>query len=247
VKPTTDVYSHTEAFNGFSVTIHRSRCLSHNPKVLALIDGAHPNRICLTKPAPNLDHDGFQELLPAEFSSVENMGPDVIADATLFRGRGSAVIVRAGDCPVTVFYEQTTQACIVTHCGRPAMTPLADGEGNYKNIIDYCCDALHLLTSNPVVHVHIAACISAKHFNHEDQTGQALIAPFDRFGADVFEDRAKGQLDLKKVIIQQVSAQFTDPTITTDPFCTYETDWLASHRRHPQRRYRHPVIVTLTE
>lgn len=231
----------------FTVWTFASQSIESNPRAIANLPHVDIDKICWAKAASDKDSQGFQFVTSACYGKLEDNDPDVEADCVLLTEPSSAIIFRVGDCPVLIIYEQTTRTMVVIHCGRPALTPiLYKRPYERKNVVTLACEKLLRGISNPIVHAHITSCICPEHFAHESPEGQELVKPFEEFGEKVFTDRAAGKLDLKEVIKGQLRSLIQgELTITEDDYCTYETPWLASHRRHPTEKLRSPVVVVL--
>lgn len=238
--------SHISVFSDFTVGLFEKTSLEQNPKPLAEYLGADVEKVCFAKAASKQSSPGFQMIRKASFGSLQCREPDLETDGVILKEPGSSVIFRSGDCPIVTIFEQQTRCAVIVHCGRPALTPILYKHGFRKNILNVAREKIQFVTPNPKVRVHISGSICPAHFAHETEEGQALVKSFDYFGLDVFTDRAAGKLDMVKLISKQIHRLFNDVVeITHDKFCTYETPWLASHRRHPTEQLRSPVVVVL--
>lgn len=232
--------------NEFSFGMYESQSLEHNPRSLAINLGADPNKICFAKPASDEKSPGFQVVTPATYGDLEKSSPDVEADCVKLSEPNSAAIFRLGDCPAVFGFERTSKTAILIHCGRPSLTPTAQKRHEMKNIIQLACEEWLRCIKNPIVHVHISSCVCPEHFAHETPEGQEMVKSFDQFGEHAFTDRATGKLDLREIIKRQFCSLVRGELYFSEfEECTYETPWLASHRRHPTEKLRSPVVVVL--
>jgi copper oxidase (laccase) domain-containing protein len=79
--------------------------------------------------------------------------------------------------------------------------------------------------------VFIVGSICGNCFVHNEPGAEAYITPFDRYGADVFTNRAEGALDMVKLITKLLVHKGVLPqNIHHDKLCTKEEVGLASKR-----------------
>lgn len=238
---------HTFAHPNFMAAIFNKRSLTDNPRPLtSYLPSARKDKVCLVKAASSANHQGFRKIVRPQYGDYYSNEPDVLADGVILTEPGSCAIIRTGDCPAVVLFEQKTKRLVFLHAGRPALTPIGYGQNGTENIIS---DGYHRLTFDvpePKVFAYLTGSICPTHFPHDTPEAQKIVKPFDVFGKLSFSDRATGKLDLVRIITHQlVTLGVSTTNIFSDRLCTYETPWLASHRREPGSRLRNPVVVVL--
>lgn len=199
-------------------------------RLLALEHGALGARVCLIKAPSDVSGLGFQTITEPVFGPPADRDPDVYAEGVILTGRRTAAVLPTADCPVLVLYESTQKRLLMTHAGRPAMTP-EPGE-KIKNIVTIAYDKIVKNCIHPDVHAYITGAICGYCFIHNQLDAEELIKPFDKFGEIAFTDRSRGALDLVAVITYQLMQMgVPSENIQNDGLCTFESDWLISYRQ----------------
>ena len=217
--------------------------LEHVPD-LAIQYGANLDKICIVKAPSNQEGRGYQTIIPASYGkNIHRRKPDVYAEGVILTEPGSAAIIHVADCPVLVLFELQSGRVVVTHAGRPAMTPSNLPHEPITNIVTKAYNFLVGKHRCPYVLAYITGSICPYCFPHEREAGTALIASFKQFGDVAFANKERGELDLLSLITHQLISCGVRPNrISSNKTCTYETPWLASYRRD-RTNDRNAVVV----
>ncbi|PIW96649.1 hypothetical protein COZ82_03890 [Candidatus Kaiserbacteria bacterium CG_4_8_14_3_um_filter_38_9] len=164
-------------------------------------------------------------------------GSVIRAEGILLNSAGMAGIIQTADCPVIVIRNPKNGKVMMTHAGRAALTPGRMPNGTPHNIVSKVYQMV-LGDSNPAyLQTHITACICGKCFVHDFHGSEEYIKSFDKFGPTVFTNRARGELDMKAVIVKQLTGfGVMRENITWDSKCTKETSGLSSLRKGSSSR-----------
>jgi copper oxidase (laccase) domain-containing protein len=245
VQPCTPIVHHfgpdTDPFATISLygPAHRS-----DLRTLPIRWGADARQICSFKAASTPKHKGFGKIKLPAYGYSEN-GFDLYADGVLLTKPNSGAIFGTGDCLAGALYEATTHRLVFFHAGRAALTPRLSN-GMVTNIVTNAYTRVTENVTDPQVSAYVTGGICAEHFVHNTTEGRALATPFqEHFGDIAFLDEEHTQLDLVAIISAQLLRLGVPPVrIRHDGICTYETPWLASHRRDGDGR-RNQVVAVL--
>lgn len=195
-------------------------------KGMAIAMGARPDRICLIDVPSGPKGAGFQTVQLPDFTAP------IQAEGTILRLSGSAATLQTRDCPTVVLYDGLTHRTVVTHAGRPALTPPADCAACSFSVLDAAYQQLRgHEKGDRHVRAFILGSICGHCFVHDEPGAEAYVTPFDRFGEAIFTDRSKGALDLVKHIRTQLEHKGIPPeNIVHDKLCTKEDERLSSRR-----------------
>lgn len=199
--------------------------------------GADNDRICHIVAPSNSRSAGYQTIGMADYANP------VYAEGVVLTEEGSAAVIQTADCPVIVMRNRKNGNVLVTHAGRPALTPPDDCDACQGNIVAYACRRILGWPQEPdAVEVFVTAHICGQCFVHDQPGAEAYVAPFDRFGAAAFTDRSRGALDMFAIIkAQMIGYRIDEERISRDGRCTKETGVLASYRQGD--RTRNTIIV----
>lgn len=211
---------------------------------LALLHGAKKDFVCLIKAPSNASQQGFQTITTPKFGNPNDPQPDVFAEGVVLTQSGSAAVITTADCPTLVMYEQKSGQLLITHAGRPTMTPSNPSSEPIKNIVTIAHDAITGKYKNPNIHAYITGGICGYCFTHNQPGAEKFVKPFDQFGEIAFTNRELGALDLVAIIKHQLIQLGVAPlNIEHDGLCTKGTDWLTSYRQ--DKIARNAVVAVL--
>jgi copper oxidase (laccase) domain-containing protein len=216
---------------------HQER-LSDNPlqAIVAAIElGASPERVCIVHAPNSSEQTGFQQIKIPDYQTP------VEAEGVILTEQGSAAIIQTADCPTIILTDGATGRKVVTHAGRPALTP--QGHCTDCTIVENALAQLGAKDRNKV-HAFVVGDICGTCFLHDHESALPLVAPFLRLGEQVFDDVERHGLSLFKVIkLRLTHAGVPTSNITHYGNCTFHHDHYASHRREGNRDDRNHVIV----
>ena len=211
-----------------------------NSRDLAVNNGANSKKVCLVDCSKN---PSTQISINPVFNSGQKF--DVKAEGVLLTEKGSAAILRTADCPSLVLYNRVSHKEVITHAGRPALTPKRGEEGKLENIVTYAYEAITNTSKDSDITACITGSICGKCFLHDDENGKKLALPFiTHFGNEIM---TKNQgLDLPLVIMNQLSKLGIDKDkIYHDGLCTYTNDDLHSYRRGKESKEDRNTIILI--
>jgi copper oxidase (laccase) domain-containing protein len=208
------------------------------------VTGSRSNKTCLLLGVPTRDIGGCQTVRLPDFNEP------IFADGVVIDGDDTAVVLQTADCLTVVLYDCEQCRYVVLHAGRPALTPaMPEIDVCTNNIIE---TGLHMLRAEEPAHVsaYILGGICGQCFKHEQPEARPHIEPFMRFHRDcvhppVILDETLGTLDMRQLVRHQLRYHgLPQGNIFIDHTCTFESNWLSSHRRGDTNR--NTVVVTLT-
>ncbi|MEY2665305.1 MAG: Multi-copper polyphenol oxidoreductase laccase [Candidatus Parcubacteria bacterium] len=216
----------------------RQERLANNPlqAIRAAIElGASHERICIIHAPNGPKENGFQQI------KVPNYQRPVEAEGITLTEQGSAAIIQTADCPTVILTDEATGKKVVTHAGRPALTP-------QENCIDRTIveTALAQLGARDIkkVQAFVLGDICGNCFLHDHESALPLVEPFLRLGQSVFTNVERNGLSLFKVIeARLMHAGVPSANIAHYNDCTFEHHRYSSHRRDSDRNDRNHVIV----
>ena len=228
--------------NGFKCLIlgHQGR-LGGNP-IAALHAatelGANPHAICILHTASGSADPGFKLIKRPDYKNP------VEAEGVFLEERYSAAIMQTTDCPTIILTNNESGKMVVTHAGRPALTP----KGHCVNCTIVETALSHIGTRDfSKVSAYVVGDICGKCFKHDHASARPLVAPFLPLGEDVFFELESGSLSLFAVIKHRLThAGVPETQIGHYGDCTFEKSWYASHRRDNNRNDRNHIIVVKT-
>lgn len=204
----------------------------------ALQMGAHHNRVCIIYVPSNHTGKGHKNIQNPDFEQP------IYAEGTILQSRGQAVALQTDDSPTVILYDSKTHNVVVTHAGRPAMTPPEECATCSFSVLDAAYQRLlgHEKADGHI-HAFIIGSICGHCFVHDEPGAEAFVTPFDRYGHDVFTDRSKGALDMVKLITLQLRHRgIPAENIRHDGQCTQENVDLSS-RRGGRYKNKNTIIV----
>ncbi len=200
--------------------------------------GANPHAICILHTASGKNDPGYQLIKRPDYK-----GP-VAAEGVFLDERQSAAIMQTADCPTIILTNSENGKMVVTHAGRPALTPA----GHCKDCTIVETALSHLGTRDVSnISAHVVGDICGKCFKHDHDSARPLIVPFLPLGDQVFLDVESGALSLFAVIKHRLlHAGVPEASISHYGDCTFEKHRYSSHRRDANRNDRNHIIVVKT-